>query len=207
MLLGASGLLAVILVLAVVMPERNETASDLARSAGLKAAEALGQKIHLTDPAQAWDLWLGACRSSEETKRASCTDVKIVYRSSGDGELVMTSERADADTDAWEIDLSGNVTVTSADMSLRTDTAHYSSQAHRITSDDPVKIVGRGIEVTGTGLDVDVEAQAMRLRSAVYTRIEPKARAAASEDAGSAPAGGSPTRAKPRPRQPRPVTG
>ncbi len=201
LLLTASGVLAVILIVAVIVPDRPESASDLARTAGLKAAEALGQKIHLTDPAQAWDLWLGACRTSDETKRATCTEVKILYRSSAQGELVMTSERAEADTERWEIDLSGDVTVTSGELSLRTPTAHYSSQAHRITSDDSVIIEGRGLEVRGTGLDVDVASQAMRLTSAVYTRIEPNARVGASA---AAPAAGDSTseRRKPGPRAP-----
>ncbi len=204
LLLAASGVLAVVLIVAVIVPDRPESASDLARMAGLKAAEALGQKIHLTDPAQAWDLWLGACRTSDETKRATCTEVKILYRSSDQGELVMTSERADADTEHWEIDLSGNVTVTSGELSLRTATAHYSSQAHRITSDDPVIIEGRGLEVRGTGLDVDVAAQAMRLTSAVYTRIEPKARVGASA---ATPAARDATRERSKPRQRAPRKG
>jgi lipopolysaccharide export system protein LptC len=174
LLLGGSALVAVVLLMAVVRPDRGESASDLARNAGLRAAEAVGKKIHFGDPAQGWDLWLASCRSSEETKTADCSDVRIVYRSSSKGELVVTSERAKATTADWEIDLIGNVTLTSDQVTMHTARAHYSSKQHSLTSDEVVSIVGKGLEMNGTGLDVDVTSQTMRLRSSVVTRIEPK---------------------------------
>lgn len=174
LLLGGSAVVGVILVVAVLRPDRKESPADLARQAGLGVAEALGKKIHLGDPAQGWDLWLGSCRSSDETKVADCSDVKIAYRSANEGELVVTSTRAKATTTDWEIDLLGDVTLTSAQLTMRTDQAHYSSGKHLLTSDEVVTISGKGLDMSGTGLDVDVGAQTMRLRSAVVTRIQPK---------------------------------
>lgn len=174
LLLGGTAAVGVVLVVAVLRPEREETAADLAREAGLGVAEALGKKIHLGDPAQGWDLWLASCRSSEETKLADCSDVKIAYRSANEGDLVVTSKRAKASTTDWEIDLLGDVTLTSDRITMRTDQAHYSSSKHLLTSDEVVTIAGKGLDMSGTGLDVDVGAQTMRLRSAVRTTIQPK---------------------------------
>lgn len=183
------------MLVALLVPGRKDPASELVREAGLGVAEALGKKIHLGDPAQGWDLWLGSCRSSEETKVADCSDVKIAYRSAGEGELVVTSKRARATTGDWEIDLLGDVTLTSEQLTMRTDQAHYSSSKHLLTSDEVVTISGKGLEMKGTGLDVDVGSQTMRLRSAVHTQIQPKV---ALPSPPAAPAAGEPQAAKPR---------
>lgn len=195
LLLGGSAAVGLVLLVAVLRPERHESAADLAREAGLGVAEALGKKIHLGDPAQGWDLWLGSCRSSEETKVADCSEVKIAYRSESQGELVVTSQRARATTTDWEIDLLGDVTLTSERLTMRTDRAHYSSSKHLLTSDDVVTIAGKGLEMKGTGLDVDVGSQTMRLRSAVHTKIQPKV---AMPAAPAAPAAKQPPASTPR---------
>ncbi len=169
-LLIGSAVVAVVFLVALLWPDRKVKVTDLA----LKAAEAYGKGFEFGDKAEGWRVRLATCRSSDESKLANCDDVKITYATPKNGELVVTGLHAKVDMGTKELDLMGDVTLTSSQITMRTDKVHYSPQQRLLTSDDPVSITGTGLTMSGTGLDVEVPTQTMRLRSNVVTRIEPK---------------------------------
>ncbi|HVN86853.1 MAG TPA: LPS export ABC transporter periplasmic protein LptC [Candidatus Binatia bacterium] len=74
-----------------------------------------------------------------------------------------------------EVDLAGGIEVQFNDYTARTDRAVYQHATDRISSPQPVEIVGRALQLRGERMEVDVGAQKLRLFRNVTMTLQPDA--------------------------------
>jgi LPS export ABC transporter protein LptC len=71
------------------------------------------------------------------------------------------------------IDLSGEIQMTLADYTVRTDRATYDHRQGLISAPGPVEIAGQALHLHGDRMQVEVETQRLTLQQQVTTRLEP----------------------------------
>ncbi len=75
--------------------------------------------------------------------------------------------------DVSRVELSGGIQVSVADYVVRAEHATYERATARISAPGTVEIVGKGLKVTGDGMEVDVDAQRLMLLRDVAMRLDP----------------------------------
>lgn len=94
-------------------------------------------------------------------------DGRVVGLKGPEGRIVL------AGRDVSRIELSGGIQVSLADYVVRAEDAVYEEATARISAPGTVQIVGKGLHLTGDGMEVDIEAQRLLLLRDVAMRIEP----------------------------------
>jgi len=77
----------------------------------------------------------------------------------------------DKDEEVLRIELSGDLEMRMNEFIITTPQAVYESERNTIFSDEPVRIVGQGVEVEGRGYIVDVSEKRLTLNAEVQTSV------------------------------------
>lgn len=73
-----------------------------------------------------------------------------------------------------DVEVTGGIEVQFADYVVRTERARYTRSTDRISSPQPVEIMGRDLNLRGDRMEVDVSAQRLRLFRNVSMTLNPR---------------------------------
>ena len=72
-----------------------------------------------------------------------------------------------------EIEVRGDVVITSSDgYRVTTDSLRYEEEQQRISTEDPITLQGKGLQVKGVGVVVDLKTKKLFILRKVQTVIE-----------------------------------
>lgn len=122
-----------------------------------------------------WELEANSVRQYQEQNMLVLEDVKLTFYAKEGRIFYLTSKQGKVYQDSKNVDLVGNVVLTSNDgYELKTQSASYHHQEHMVSTPDPVEIDGEQIRITGKGMLVDVEAKTFKILSEVKTQLKVK---------------------------------
>lgn len=99
-------------------------------------------------------------------------NVKVTFYAKEGRIIYLTGKQGKVYQDSKNVDLSGDVVLTSSDgYQLKTDSASYRHSEKIVSTGDPVEIDGEQIRLTGKGMLVDVEAKTFKILSQVKTHL------------------------------------
>ena len=99
-------------------------------------------------------------------------NVKVTFYAKEGRIIYLTGKQGKVYQDTKNVDLSGDVVLTSSDgYQLKTHSASYRHSEKIVSTGDPVEIDGEQIRLTGKGMLVDVEAKTFKILSQVKTHL------------------------------------
>ncbi len=122
-----------------------------------------------------WELEAKSVRQYEDQNMMVLEDVKLTFYGKGGRVFYLTSKQGKVYPDSKDVDLTGDVVLTSSDgYELKTQSASYRHRENIVSTPDPVEIEGEQIRMTGKGMLVDVGAKTFRILSQVKTQLRGK---------------------------------
>jgi LPS export ABC transporter protein LptC len=120
-----------------------------------------------------WSLKADSAEFDSTRQASTIKNVHMVFFDrQGEEQVVLTADQGSWATASGEVSASGNVVIKAGgEYSLFTDQLQYSEERGQITSEHPVRMVGRGVEMTGRGLVFSVQSRTLQLQSAVKATI------------------------------------
>ncbi len=122
-----------------------------------------------------WELEAKSIRQYEGQNMMVLEDVKLTFYAKEGRILYLTSKQGKVYQDSKNVDLIGDVVLTSNDgYALKTQSASYRHGEKIVSTPDPVEIEGEQIQMTGKGMLVNVEAKTFKILSQVKTHLKGK---------------------------------
>jgi LPS export ABC transporter protein LptC len=122
-----------------------------------------------------WELEAHSARRYEDQNMMVLEDVKLTFYGKEGRVFYLTSKEGKIYQDSKNVDLKGDVVLTSNDgYQLKTQSASYHHAEQIVSTPDPVEIEGEQIRMTGKGMLVNVEAKTFRILSQVKTHLKGK---------------------------------
>lgn len=124
-----------------------------------------------------WELEARAIQHYQDQNLMVLEDVKVkVYLKEG-RILVLTGKKGKVHQDSKDMELVGDVVLTSSDgYRLKTHSVSYSHRDKIARSSDPVEIEGEQLRLTGRGMLVEMENKTFKILSQVKTQWRGKVR-------------------------------
>ena len=158
---------------------RAKKASDAAEKVSEVSTEGADmklKKIRFVEDKQGqktWELEAESVHQYQEQNIMVLEDVKVTYYAKEGRIIYITGKRGKVYQDSKNVDLSGDVVLTSSDgYRLKTDSASYRHAESTVSTADPVEIEGEQIRLTGKGMLVNVEAKTFKILSQVKTQLK-----------------------------------
>ena len=149
-----------------------EKVSDLST----EGADMKLKKIRFVEDKQGqktWELEAESVHQYQEQNIMVLEDVKVTYYAKEGRIIYITGKQGKVYQDSKNVDLSGDVVLTSSDgYRLKTDSASYRHSENIVSTADPVEIEGEQIRLTGKGMLVNVEAKTFKVLSQVKTHLK-----------------------------------
>jgi lipopolysaccharide export system protein LptC len=122
-----------------------------------------------------WELEANSVRQYQEQNIMVLEDVKLTFYAKEGRIFYLTSKQGKVYQDSKNVDLIGDVVLTSNDgYQLKTPSASYRHVEKIISTADPVEIEGEQIRMTGKGMLVSMEAKTLKILSQVKTQLRGK---------------------------------
>lgn len=106
-----------------------------------------------------WTLEALSAHYSENTKEAVFKDVKIIFFMDNGGRVNLEGQQGTINTASNDMQVSGNVRVEQDDNALLTEMIEYDHKTRKITSQSPVRIVGRNFDLQANTMQVDLASE------------------------------------------------
>lgn len=137
------------------------------------------QDLHYTQNEDGQRRWTLDADKAEYLKESSTARLEAVnltyYRTQSFGDVHVKAERGALDQDSRELDVWGDVVLTTERQEqFFTDRLHYSDQQRRLSTEDNVRIVTPRLELTGTGMQVDIDSGYLIVKNNVRALIQPE---------------------------------
>jgi len=125
-----------------------------------------------------WELEAKSVHRYEGQNMMVLEDVKLTFYAKEGRIFYLTSKQGKVYQDSKNVDLIGDVVLTSNDgYSLKTQSASYRDADKIVSTPDPVEIEGEQLRMTGKGMVVNVETKTFRILSQVKTQLRGKKKA------------------------------
>ncbi len=122
-----------------------------------------------------WELEAKSVQQYEGQNIMVLEDVKLTFYAKEGRIFYLTSRLGKVYQDSKNVDLMGDVMLTSNDgYKLKTQSASYRHSEKIVSTPDPVEIDGEQIWMTGKGMLVNVEAKTFKILSQVKTELRGK---------------------------------
>lgn len=122
-----------------------------------------------------WELEANSVRQYQEQNIMVLEDVKLTFYAKEGRIFYLTSKQGKVYQDSKNVDLIGDVVLTSNDgYQLKTPSASYRHVEKIISTPDSVEIEGEQIRMTGKGMLVSMEAKTFKILSQVKTQLRGK---------------------------------
>jgi LPS export ABC transporter protein LptC len=124
-----------------------------------------------------WQVQAKQARLFEKEKRALLNDVDVTLYGQNGKELTVFGEEGTLDTQTKNFSLANLekpiVVETGSGYTIYTNHLAWTDNAREIRTDDPVRIVGHGLEVTGRGLLGRMESEVFEVLEDVHVVLSP----------------------------------
>jgi LPS export ABC transporter protein LptC len=122
-----------------------------------------------------WELEAKSVRQYQEQNIMVLEDVKLTFYAKEGRMFYLTSKQGKVYQDSKNVDLIGDVVLTSNDgYQLKTQSASYCHVEKIVSTPDPVEIEGEQIRMTGKGMLVNMDAKTFKILSQVKTQLRGK---------------------------------
>jgi len=134
------------------------------------------EKIRLVEDKsgkKSWELEARAIQQFHDQNVIRIEEVKVTYFTKEGRSLVISGDQGKFYQDSRNMELVGNVTLTSSDgYRFKTHSISYNHSEKKVTTADPVELEGEQIRMTGKGMVVDMEAKVIRVLNQVRTTMK-----------------------------------
>lgn len=177
-------LLALLIVFAVValsvtvwLKVRQQSPEELLAALPKQVDLSLDQ-LHYTHNENGQRSWILDADKAEylrEQSQAALDKVRLQFFNAGEaGDIQLEAEHGLLQQETRQVDVWGQVVVKSArGEQLFTERLHYDDQSRRLTTAEPVRIVAKQMELTGTGLQIDIDSGRLELKNNVWMLLLP----------------------------------
>ncbi len=132
------------------------------------------EKIRLVEDKhgrKTWELEARTAQQNNEDNIMILDEPKVTYYTEEGKIIIVTGTKGRVKQDSKDMELKGNVKLTSSDgYTLKTDSLSYSHQKRKVTTADPVEIEGDLMHLVGQGMQVDMETQTLKVFNRVKTQ-------------------------------------
>jgi LPS export ABC transporter protein LptC len=154
--------------------EEEEIIPEVKKEANT-AADLTLQDIHYVETKGKKKEWELRAKSGQHFREADFTtleDLAVTFY--GDqGRIITLKGNKGSMKEKKEIKVWGDVVITSSDgYRVATNSLRYDREQQQITTEDPVMLEGKGVEVTGVGLVVDLKTKKISILRKVQTVIK-----------------------------------
>jgi lipopolysaccharide export system protein LptC len=118
-----------------------------------------------------WALEASSAQYSENTRDAVFKNVKVTFFTDNGGEIHLAGQKGTINTTSNDMQVSGNVRIEQDDNSLMTEMIEYNHASRLITSQTPVRIVGRDFNLQADRMEVNLASEKALFRGAVRGEI------------------------------------
>lgn len=154
---------------------RASDAVDKLREASTGGADMQLKKIRFVEDKEGkktWELEAESVQQYQDQNMMVLEDVKVTFYAKEGRVLYLTGKQGKVYQNTKNVDLVGDVLLTSTDgYQLKTHSASYRHADRTLSTPDPVEIDGEQIRLTGKGMLVDVEAKTFKILSQVKTQL------------------------------------
>ncbi len=136
-----------------------ETASEKPATNEEEDAQIVISKFHQTssrDGLLEWSLDADTALMNQEKKSAAFKNLSMTYYLENDNKVYLTADTGSLELESKNMNVTGNVVVTSDEYVLKTDAMHYRHEQRTFSSATPVKISGGSSELTADSLTFDL---------------------------------------------------
>jgi LPS export ABC transporter protein LptC len=120
---------------------------------------------------KAWELEATSVQQYEDRDMIVLKDVKVTFFEKDGRTFVISGNEGKLYQNSKDVELTGNVVLTSNDgYSLKTRSIRYSQKERTVRTSDPVTIKGEQIQLIGRGMVVDMEAKTFKVLHQVKTQ-------------------------------------
>ncbi len=139
------------------IPQGVEGAVDDSADVALSGVAFVQTKDGMKD----WELRAERAEFFEKDRTAQLSNIAIVMKTGSGDEMTLRGDRGSIDTDGNDFSINKENNPVSVQLrngyTIQTDSLHWVSEERAIRTDDPVVIVGPGINIQGEGLTVWVD--------------------------------------------------
>jgi lipopolysaccharide export system protein LptC len=106
-----------------------------------------------------WTLEASSAQYSENSREALFKDVKVTFFMDNGGKVNLEGQQGTINTASNDMRVSGNVRVEKDENALLTDMIEYDHKKRLITSQFPIRILGRNFELQANAMQVDLATE------------------------------------------------
>jgi lipopolysaccharide export system protein LptC len=118
-----------------------------------------------------WMLEASSAHYSENTREAVFNDVKVIFFMDNGDEVHLEGQKGAINTASNDMQVSGNVRIQKDDNALLTEMIEYDHKTRQITSQAPIRIVGRDFDLRADAMQVDLASEKALFTGAVEGQI------------------------------------
>ncbi len=119
-----------------------------------------------------WELEAKQVQQYQEQNVLVLEDVKVTFYTKEGHPLFLTGKHGKVYQDSKNVDLVGDVVLTTSDgYQLKTHAVSYRHSEKIVSTSNPVEIEGEQIKLTGKGMVVNIEAKTFKILSQVKTQL------------------------------------
>lgn len=119
-----------------------------------------------------WELKARIAQCFNKGNETLLEDLRVTLHKPDGGVVTLEGDRGRVDEKTRDMEVSGGVVVTSSEgICLRTRSLHYDHSHREISTEDPVRIDGKGVRISGVGLVMDLNREKISVLGGVETLI------------------------------------
>jgi LPS export ABC transporter protein LptC len=118
-----------------------------------------------------WELWAKSGQHYIQEDYSTLNDLTVTFYAEGGRVITLKGDKGSM-RQKKEIKVWGDVVITSSDgYRVATNSLRYDRDQQRITTEDPVVLEGKGVQVKGVGLVVDLKTKKISILRKIQTVI------------------------------------
>lgn len=118
-----------------------------------------------------WILEASSAQYSENSREAVFNDVKVTFFMDNGDKVHLEGQKGTINTATNDMQVSGDVRVEKDTNTLLTETIEYDHNTRKITSQSPVRIMGRNFDLRSDAMQVDLTSEKALFTGAVKGQI------------------------------------
>jgi LPS export ABC transporter protein LptC len=127
---------------------------------------------------RSWTLDADKAEYQREQSQAILDNVRLqFYRAGESGDIQLEAEHGFLQQETRQIEVWGQVVVrTARGEQLFTERLHYNDQKRQLTTKEPIRMLAKQMELTGTGLQLDIDDGRLEVKNNVWMLLLPASR-------------------------------
>jgi len=124
------------------------------------------------DGVKEWVLDAESAQYEQAGSKTVFKDICATFFLEGDRAVTLSSREGVLSTDTKDMEISGDVVVQSGVYQLNTNTIRYDHNTQVLSTEAPIVIKGKGLEITGDGMTFDLQTEHVVVQGKVQAVLE-----------------------------------